>query len=278
MGLRALRAGLLIVLLASGCVFVPIPEQRTAGPHPGSRTNITEQPPRNIVIGQTTRTEVLLMLGEPDGSGLQEEWFTYGSVAERGGLHWADVWVGFGFGGGPLDNWDTSRRLTVRFDARGIVSDVAVDQKNCNASERDCLQVRGGDLAEADARAAALAAAGTVIATYKDFELLGPLRHGCGSHPLGANLEMDGPLTLGERGLVWQSQTKRWVNLSFTDVRSVSPPARRGLATWVAFEKNDGSCLYFRIRDKGVSQEDFWSALPTHVPAPATPTPGGTSR
>jgi len=276
----------LLTVLLSGCVILPVPVERSAGPKPESRTNIEDKPPTGIVVGQTTRTQVLLMLGVPDGRGWDDAWFTYASVAERGGLHWyyiAVVGLGYGGGGttgGPIDNWDTSRRLTVRFDANGVVSDVDLAQKNCNASESNCLQARGGDLAEADARAAALASVGPVVATYQGFQLLGPLREGCASWPIFSNIQGTGPLTLGEQGLVWQSgysYDRKWVNLAFADVEAVSSPVRHGLFTWVPVQKKDGSCYYFRIREKGITQQDFWSAIHPLVPAAARSQPGGTS-
>jgi hypothetical protein len=283
-GAVTLGAVVLTVLLLSGCVILPVPIERSAGPNPASRTNIEDKPPTGIVVGETTRTQVLFMLGEPDGRGLQDAWFSYGSVAERGGLHWYVLMAaatGKGAAAGPMDSWDTSRRLTVRFDARGVVSDVSLDQKNCNASGGDCLQATGGDLAAADARAAALAAAGPLVATYQDFQLIGPIQQGCGSWPLFPNVEMDGPLTFGKEGLVWQSgygYNRKWVNLAFADVDVVSSPVRHGFFTWVPVQKKDGSCFFFRIRDKGTSQEDFWSAMRLAVPTAATPQPAGTSR
>jgi len=266
---------LLTLLLLSGCIALPVPVPQSAGPKPDSRTNIGDKPPAGIVFGETTRTQVLLMLGEPDGRAADDGWFTYGSLAQRGGVHWL-LFVATTGGGGafPIDDWDTSRRLTVRFDARGVVSGVALDQRNCNGN---CLEPRGEDLAKADAQAAALAAAGPVVATYKGYHLMGPFKRGCDSASRTvAGVEVGGPLTLGERGLVWQRPYDKWVNLSFEDVRSVSPPVRHAFHTWVAIEKKDGSCLYFRVLGKGVSQEDFWSAMQPHVPA-ATPRPDGTA-
>jgi hypothetical protein len=265
------------MLLVAGCVVLPIPVERNAAPNPASRANIEDKPPPSIVSGETTRAQVLLTLGEPDGRGLGDAWFTYGSVAERGGVHWYFVAVaGTGAGAGPLDNWDNSRRLTVRFDERGVVTDVAVDRKNCNAvAYNTCLSARGGDLAEVDARRAALATAGPLVATYKDFLLIGPVHQRCGSWPLFPRIENDGTLTLGRQGLVWYSSGYKgdWVNLSFADVEAVSAPVRHGLFTWVPVQKKDGSCFYFRIRDTGTSQEDFWSAIHPLVPTAVMPQP-----
>jgi hypothetical protein len=87
-------------------------------------------------------------------------------------------------------------------------------------------------------------------------------------------------LTLGERGLVWQrgyGDTRRWVNLAFADAQTVSSPVRHGLFTWVRVQKQEGSCFYFRIRHKGISQEDFWSAMDAHVPAAPAQQPRVTS-
>jgi hypothetical protein len=122
--------------------------------------------PEHLVVGQTTRTQVLLVLGEPDGGAVDESWFVYGTIERRGGLRWAWVAaVGAGYGagaagGGLLGNWDSSRRLIIRFDANGVVSDTSIEQRNCttgNSGGDLCLDVAGGDMSRADAAQKALA-------------------------------------------------------------------------------------------------------------------------
>jgi hypothetical protein len=264
---------LLAALLASGCVIVPVPEKRTAGPNPASRTNLDAQAEPGIVTGVTTRTQVLLKLGEPDGRGAEDAWFTYASIVERGGWHWYAVVIGPGVAGSPVDSWDTSRRLIIRFDAHGVVSAVTLEQKDCNASERNCVPVAGSDLAEADRRAAALAVAGTVVATYDRFQWFAT-PSGCEPKAHSFSFRMGSPLIVGEKGLAWQEGYARtWNELSASDVQAIQPPERHGFITWIPVQKGDGSCVYLRVLDSGVSADQVWSAMHAHLPA--APAPNG---
>jgi outer membrane protein assembly factor BamE (lipoprotein component of BamABCDE complex) len=156
-----LRRALLLVSIAAllgnlaGCVFLPIPVARSAGAIASYRSNIDDQVPATLMQGSATRRQVLLDLGEPDGRGAADRWFTYQSVSRRGGLHWAYIAGAEGGAGsiGSIDNWDTARRLTIRFDDRGVVSSVAFDRKNCTDSFLDsatCPSASGKDLTKAD--------------------------------------------------------------------------------------------------------------------------------
>jgi hypothetical protein len=267
-------AVLLAALLASACVIVPVPEKRTAGPNPASRTNLEAQAPPSIVTGVTTRRQVLLELGEPDGRALDDAWFTYGAVAERGGWHWAYIMVGAGNTGGPMDSWDSSRRVIMRFDAHGVVSEVTQEQKNCNASQNSCLALSGRDLAEADTRATALAVAGPVVATFQRVQLFAT-RAGCDLKPHLGDVRLGAPFIIGEQGLAWQDEgyQKSWHQVPGSEVQAVLPPERRVLLTWIGVKKNDGSCLFLRILDGGVSPEQVWAAMHGHLPA--APAPNG---
>jgi len=82
--------------------------------------------PPYIVKGQTTRTHVLLTLGEPDLRAQDGAWFAYYEVGRRGGMHWA-VFAAFSHAGAErIGNWDTETRLTINFDEKGLVSDVSL--------------------------------------------------------------------------------------------------------------------------------------------------------
>ena len=76
-------------------MILPVP--RPAGPTRSSRIEVSAASLEQIVAGRTTRTEVLLLLGEPDGRADLDRWFTYGSRVLRGGVGWA-MWVGQGVG------------------------------------------------------------------------------------------------------------------------------------------------------------------------------------
>src|SRR5215469_2626292 len=78
-----------VAALLSGCIAVPVPVSHHAGPEPGSRANIGDAAPPTVVAGRTTRVQVLMNLGEPDGRGEGDSWFTYQSIENRGGVHWA---------------------------------------------------------------------------------------------------------------------------------------------------------------------------------------------
>jgi len=130
--------------LLSGCAgsVVPLPSYQSAGPVAWARTNIDAQTSSRIAAGQTTRTEVLLMLGEPDGRAPDDSWFTYGSVARLGGVKWAAM-VEYG-------DWNSSVRLIIRFDTHGVVSATEFSQRDCSEWRRTCLDARGTDLLVVD--------------------------------------------------------------------------------------------------------------------------------
>jgi hypothetical protein len=124
-----------------GCVMLPVPVPTSAAPNPASRTNVREGVEAQIVKGQTTRTRVLLTLGEPDYRSADDTWFEYSAVARRGGLHWGLLTVPVVAGSGDaerLGTWDTAKRLTIRFDEQGLVSAVSVAQYACNSSRGSC--------------------------------------------------------------------------------------------------------------------------------------------
>jgi hypothetical protein len=74
-----------------------------------------------------TRTEVLLLLGEPDVRGADDQWFSYTSYVGLGGVTWGDV---------PLVSTAGTeryllRRFVVQFDNSGVISDVQSQQQTC---------------------------------------------------------------------------------------------------------------------------------------------------
>jgi len=156
---------------------VPVP--RTSGPVADSRIEVPKTLPDQIVAGQTTRADVLRLLGEPDGRGHLDGWFTYGSHIERGGVGWLALYGGPGGGGGvaKMGDWETVRRATIHFDDEGVVTNVDVTEQNCTQDNGGCLDVGGQEMKVPEQKALAeqtllaqLSASGdqAVVAVYRD--------------------------------------------------------------------------------------------------------------
>ena len=151
------RAGLaLVAAIISGCIPIPLPLR--SGPLADTRTNVPPEVPSSIAIGHTTRREVLLELGEPDGTGPADQWYTYGSAISRGGT--GIVMVSYGVVYVARQSVEF-RRLLVQFDDAGVVSDVRLDTKRCpfwesssssggssDVASVPCLDLRGGDVGQ----------------------------------------------------------------------------------------------------------------------------------
>jgi outer membrane protein assembly factor BamE (lipoprotein component of BamABCDE complex) len=114
----------------AGCPVPIVPHYES-----GSRYNIGERMPDFIVEGATTRDDLLLHMGEPDGRGPEDRWFTYGSRYNEGGVIF--VVGGPGGVGGVGASSIRYRRIVVRFDDRGVVS-------SAGFVERSCPSVMGG--------------------------------------------------------------------------------------------------------------------------------------
>ena len=108
----------------TGCP-VPLPPTYDSG----SRQNVGELIPDFIVNGETTRDDVLLRLGEPDGRGPGDSWFAYGSQYSKGGV----LFVMAAGGGAAAAGVESIRfrRLVVRFDEKGVVTDSAFVERVC---------------------------------------------------------------------------------------------------------------------------------------------------
>jgi hypothetical protein len=123
----ALLRGLLIAMVAitlSGCP-VPLP----SGDSPGSRHNLTDAVPDFIAIGQTTRADVLLALGEPDAVSEHDTLFSYGRTTRNGGVAFVVGSAG-GFGAISIERM-TYRRLAIAFDDAGRVADARIEHVSC---------------------------------------------------------------------------------------------------------------------------------------------------
>lgn len=119
---------LLLVLMPSlSSCYPPIPV--LGGVRQNSRANLESASGDWIVVGRTTRREVLMRLGEPDAGGGSErqDSYVYESVIGRGGVAILN----------PAMEWEKVeyRRLFIRFDAHGLVSSSRYEAKKCHEWE-----------------------------------------------------------------------------------------------------------------------------------------------
>lgn len=107
-----------VLLLGSACVPIPV---LPFGDRAGFRQNIDGTVPDFIVPGQTTRADVLLLLGEPDRREADDTHFLYIRETEEGGVAFM---VGGAMRGGIVGTPVTIRLLQLNFDRGGVVTDV----------------------------------------------------------------------------------------------------------------------------------------------------------
>jgi len=141
--------GLMVVALLPACV-IPLPIQE-AYRH-GSRENLGAAAKESIVAGKTTREEILLRLGQPDGAALDESWLLYVCVRSKGGV------LVFIYPSPAMPAFETVdyTRLVVYFDEAGVVERAQFEQRTCRETEfitqgadvkpRPCIDVLGKDL------------------------------------------------------------------------------------------------------------------------------------
>lgn len=146
---------ILIVLMSMLLTACPIPLPR--GDTSDSRQNVGDVVPDFIVAGKTTRGDVLLALGEPDGMSDNGERFTYTRRTREGGVLLL-IAAGGGAGGVSTETM-TYRRLIITFDGAGIVTDARSEQASCTERElmmgetirsAPCVSVSGQDLLSSD--------------------------------------------------------------------------------------------------------------------------------
>lgn len=122
--LASLSLTLAAAVLLAGCP-VPLPY----GYSESSRENLTEESAYQLVPGVTTREDVLLLLGEPDGVGPDESWFAYGSVYGKGGVVFV-ICAASDCGGAGTEKVEYGR-LLVTFDDRGLITNTDFVSKDC---------------------------------------------------------------------------------------------------------------------------------------------------
>lgn len=114
----------LMPALLSGCP-IPIP----AGYASSSRQNIGPELTEMFIVGETTRTDVLLLIGEPDLAADDESWMAYESIYGKGGVVF--VMAAGGSAGGIGSEKVQHRYLIVRFDGAGLVRNADFVDESC---------------------------------------------------------------------------------------------------------------------------------------------------
>ncbi len=259
-------AGILLATgLLHGCVVVPVPVERPSGQVEGSRPAIPASIADQVIPSRTTRTEVLLMLGEPDGRGVGDRWFSYGSRIGRGGFGWILVLLsGVGYGGGaplamPVGKWETSHRAIIRFGTDGTVSSVEFSEKACS---EDCLDIGGTKIKAADELARKhdlheqqVMTAGSQLARYGGYVVeSGPqCSFPTASFLVATSINMihePDAMEIAERGVFWTHSQSAAPDhdepafIAFADLADVTLEASHGGMTWLALHKRDGTCLF----------------------------------
>ena len=123
---RYIRTGALLAVVAStaGCP-IPLPSGYTTS----SRENISAEVTVQLEAGVTTREAVLLLLGEPDGTGPDDAWLAYGSVYGEGGVVFV-ICAGGNCGGTGSEKMEY-RRLVVSFDEHGLMTNAEFVNRAC---------------------------------------------------------------------------------------------------------------------------------------------------
>lgn len=109
--LLKLLAATLLAGCATGCLVIPTPEFDSGD----ARANINKQTPRQFEAAKTTRTEVVLALGEPDAVSPDELKLAYRSEKICG------FWFVGGYGNSAAGTIEKDRYLVAEFDALGVL-------------------------------------------------------------------------------------------------------------------------------------------------------------
>ena len=144
--------------LLHGCIVIPVPVARSSGPTDSSRAEVSNTLPEQIVSGRTTRTEVLLLLGEPDGRGDLRPLvhLRFARRARRRGLGVVHCGRGGlrrrGRGVEKLGNWNTSRRADHSLRRRRGGLRVSTSRKKIAPKTiGNCLDASGREIFAAEA-------------------------------------------------------------------------------------------------------------------------------
>ncbi len=227
------------------------------------------------MAGQTTRRDVLLGLGDPDGKASDDRWFTYGSAISHGGV--AGLAVGLGNSGSIGRESVEYRRLIVRFGDNGVVSSVDWQKRRCAEYPQGtdstgyfttvpCVDIQGNDLASG-ATAAAETTTGEIIVQYDKVIWW---TYSAGERPCtDHHISVWEPLSRGGMEITRKSlilvkpalqevghsviQKPVLVTLPLSEINSVIPPSRPGVVLGhnkersMIVEQKNGSCLYVAV-------------------------------
>jgi outer membrane protein assembly factor BamE (lipoprotein component of BamABCDE complex) len=274
-------------LLSAGCIpIVALPTLDST-----SRGNVPTAVPSELLVGTSSRIDVLLALGEPDGRGPDDRWFSYASTKTwgTGGVLIVPPLVSGVFAGG-----ESVSRLLITFDDAGSLSEARLESRNCpqaglyvsaaaatarqaNSSTSYCLNPAGTDSPEAKYEETAQLAAlrpdpGALVARYERVFLIQNAGPGCKFPDSRAGM---GNIILTSRALILEQGTNRSgddakpVVLRF-DEFDVMPPQRHAAMRWIVLQRNDHTCVFFtpsglssvdKTQDRILEQRRAYSAL-----------------
>ncbi len=270
---RAKRASAAVALAActasllSACIPILVPPTHDSI----SRGNVPKKVPPELLAGKSSRTDVLLTLGEPDGRGPEDSWFTYASTRTWavGGVLLMAAYGGEGLLGG-MGGSQSGTRLLINFDDAGLVTGARVDRHTCpggallivtgssnkdvDASSKDCLDPTGEDIRgvrqEIDQQVDALYPDhGGVIARYDRALVVQHPYPGCKfPHTMYFHT---GPVFVTAHALiqprpVGRSGAAEPTVLPFNEVEQVLPLQRHNLVNFIVLQRKDHVCLFLR--------------------------------
>lgn len=229
--------GILFAGLLSGCglplAYPPMMDS-------ASRGEIEASTRDSIKIGKTTRLDVLLEFGEPDGRAIDDSWFSYGS---------SRVWgIGILGNGGPMGHQGIdARRITIRFGPEGVVTKVDFQQRSCSRSSgdywemhpRSCLDPSGSDLHQT-----------TNYTGYSVVRLIGVnVRWGtlraC-ALTLSSAGDDDQPLAISDKAIFVGGSV-----INFRDLAGVLPLREQDVKRWLILRRKDDNCIFISIPSAG---------------------------
>jgi hypothetical protein len=254
---------LLAAILLSGCIPFATPAMLESS----SRADVTVAAQRDIEVAKTTRVDVLLALGEPDGRAADDSWFSYGSART-----WEVGTVTFLLVSGFVTEvaGREINRMIIKFDAIGVVSNMDFQQSKCSGFmvANGCLDVKGKDLIAADEAKAN--GKGSALLSYAgaQFRHSSPDKCGFTLHSPSSS----GPLVLTDRAIVMGK-----TSLSYSEVAEVLPVLRQELESWVALRGRDGICTFIFIPDSSTNAPRVHDLILKQLQAvsenPSEPTP-----
>lgn len=216
-----LTAALITSLAVAGCV-IPLPPSESVT----TRHNVGDAVPEAIVIGKTTRADVVSLLGEPDSATADHAVMVFGRNSSRGGA--LILIPGPPAGVLAMGVADvTDRRLVVRFDAQGIVSEATVERKDCWTAaigaqhgagssswgeSEPCLDVWGRDLTAAPPEDARLPSdEGEVVSFDKSTWVIDAQDYRESDNRIGVLAFTERSLVFLSRGLSFQDPEGSWI-------------------------------------------------------------------